>query len=106
MELPHKRLYPERIDPDMKTPKWIVEGYRTNRLKPKADNPREVAFAKQWKEEQAYEDVLFRLVDPLTEGERRSVATIIQWLGSSVGFSFLRAALDRAGFAIVRKEGK
>lgn len=41
---------------------------------------------------------------PLTQGMATDAATIIQWLGSNVGFCFLEMALDRAGFKIVKKE--
>lgn len=43
------------------------------------------------------------LVYELTEREHRIIATIIQWLGTNVGFSFLRLCLERCGYEIVRK---
>ena len=43
-------------------------------------------------------------VKPLTQGMATDAATIIQWLGSNVGFCFLELALDRAGLKIVKKE--
>ena len=43
-------------------------------------------------------------VKPLTQDMATDAATIIQWLGSNVGFCFLEMALDRAGMKIVRKE--
>ncbi|MBE3087156.1 MAG: hypothetical protein IMZ64_13165 [Bacteroidetes bacterium] len=36
----------------------------------------------------------------LTEREQRIIATIIQWLGTNVGFSFLRRCFQRAGYMI------
>lgn len=43
-------------------------------------------------------------VKPLTQGMATDAATIIQWLGSNVGYCFLEMALDRAGLKIVKKE--
>lgn len=40
---------------------------------------------------------------PLSSRERRIVSTVIQWLGSSVGFDFLNLALKRAGYRIVKE---
>lgn len=37
--------------------------------------------------------------------ERVIIATIIQWLGSNIGFDFLRRALDRCGYEIKLKGG-
>lgn len=81
----------------------LLIGYHAHRLKPEQSNPREVGFADQWKEENKYRDMLFRLLnregrqnlDPDLE-TRRSVATVIQWLGSNVGMSFLASALERS----------
>ena len=39
---------------------------------------------------------------PLSNRERRLAATLIQWLGSAVGFDFLRQALGRAGYELVK----
>jgi len=39
---------------------------------------------------------------PLSSRERRVVSTVIQWLGSSVGFDFLGLALKRSGYRIVK----
>lgn len=36
--------------------------------------------------------------------ERWVVATVMQWLGTNCGFSYLRETLRRAGFAIIRIE--
>jgi hypothetical protein len=40
----------------------------------------------------------------LTLREQKIIATIIQWLGTNVGFSFLTECLDKCGYHIVRKE--
>lgn len=75
---------------------------------------RERGFAKQWREEndsglnrRSLPDQLlanqpdFEL--PLSRRERRLVATVVQWLGSSVGFCFLEQALKRGGYRIEKK---
>jgi len=74
----------------------------------------ERAFAEQWRAEndQGYHehrprslpDMLMKNMPgfelPLTRRERRLVATMIQWLGSNVGFCFLQEALGRDGYRI------
>jgi hypothetical protein len=40
----------------------------------------------------------------LTEREYRIIATIIQWLGTSVGFGFLHEALWKSGYYIASKD--
>lgn len=96
------------------------EGAHSFRLR--QDNPREVAFAERWKKEQSGGSVLAYLLirteggDPLNPFSGKTVqlapydqqsatvaATVIQWLGSNVGFSFLEEALSDCGFKIVRK---
>lgn len=73
------------------------------------DNPREVAFASQWEKENVgralsmhsyggtLDQLLNRCVDQKTATD---VATVIQWLGSNVGFSFLHEALQRCGYKL------
>jgi len=90
----------------------IHRGLYPERLKPEAENPREVAFAEQWQRENdergitptyygcTLDQLLKRRADEKTIKE---VATIIQWLGSNVGFSFLGEALARCGYRIGRK---
>lgn len=89
------------------------EGIYLARLDPKQGNPREVAFAEQWKHENDKHGfpVLDALIPPtgrfnLDQETAEIAATIIQWLGSNVGFSFLRTALDKCGFKIVEKDSK
>lgn len=38
-----------------------------------------------------------------TQQEATLAATVIQWLGSPVGFSFLREALSAAGYEVAKK---
>jgi hypothetical protein len=40
----------------------------------------------------------------LTEREQRIIATIIQWLGTSVGFGFLHEVLGKSGYYIASKD--
>lgn len=75
-------------------------GISANRLHPKADNPREVVFARLWQEQN---DLQHTLEYILSNDNRRAVvserdievaATVIQWLGSNVGMSFLTSAIE------------
>lgn len=95
------------------------------RLLPQADNPREVGFFEEWKQQHVYSDLLSLLMlAPVPEGdkpdghyygtvnayknpikslsirERMIVATVIQWLGSNVGMGFIQMALQRAGYTM------
>lgn len=105
-----------------------MNGLHSDRLKPDRDNPREVAFAEQWGWENRHHDLLNQLLmvpcssdDPERCGysggfgaykmpcsfpgdrDRRIAATLMQWLGSNVGFSFLQEALAKCGYKIVKK---
>jgi hypothetical protein len=79
------------------------EGLHAYRLKPNMDNPREVAFAEQWQHEQDFGRVLSHLLGSgdiggeVTPSERdiEVAATVIQWLGSAVGQSFLEQVTKR-----------
>ncbi len=101
----------------------IHVGYHSYRLTKEADNPREVAFAEQWDHENNNTDLAGQLiclapshsgadlsggfgtklamVRGISDPERKAVATVIQWLGSNVGMSFLNSALGRCGYKIV-----
>lgn len=109
-----------------------VRGVSSHRLKPNAGNPREVAFMDQWDYENegdsrdmlsalmtescdkddpdrvtGFGDVLGqhykRPLGPTTLRDRIVAATVIQWLGSNVGMSFVEMALARVGYKVVRK---
>lgn len=75
------------------------EGFYKDRLKKGRDNPREVAFADQW----IYENqdgkrnirLLGKLIPNVTQRDAEVVATIIQWLGSNVGMSFIFESMRR-----------
>lgn len=67
------------------------EGVSTYRLHPDANNPREVALAKAWKEQNERGHTLQWLIgDNHSQRDATVAATIIQWLGSNVGAAFLR----------------
>lgn len=97
------------------------EGLHADRLK--QGNPREVAFAEQWKEEnQNHINALLlrnllikssghpfmpfsgtvKELAPYDQQSASVAATVIQWLGSNVGIDFLRMALKRCGLKIVQ----
>lgn len=102
-------------------------GRWASRLAPNCENPREVAFAEQWKcenelqaltqlvctrpmtAEESARDMMpwlsggYKQDCKLTQRDAEVAATVIQWLGSNVGWSFLSEALDRCGYKIVEK---
>lgn len=100
-------------------------GYRYERIK---FDERENAFAKHWQDENdrkkvhafnhglgILQDLLIdvpeihhrpMLVTKITPRDRFIVATIIQWLGSGVGWCFLGECLKMCGYKIVRIEEK
>lgn len=98
--------------------KTETRGYHARRLSPECSNPREAAFAGQWEREHQYSDLLAELIclEPsrkvntfnlgmekvrdVSDIERRAAATVVQWLGSNVGLSFLESALSRVGHKI------
>lgn len=85
------------------------QGLHANRLTKAADNPREVAFAEEWDKENSSsfhnQPTLDHLLGIASGVRDRAVAaTVIQWLGSNVGMSFLRNSLARFGMEIVEKE--
>ena len=101
-------------------------GLHASRLSSDCDNPREVAFVEQWHQEQKHADMLARLLEvscsvddpevvrvsihcgpykrPLgvpTDRDRIVVETVLQWLGSNVGLSFVHEALKRVGYTVL-----
>ena len=92
-------------------------------------NPREKAFAEEWEHENERDDKFavdhgfgtlqnlfteghkydirnpLKWVIEITEHDRFVVATVIQWLGSNVGMSFLHSVLKKCGYKIVKIEG-
>lgn len=76
-----------------------IDGFSPHRLHPNSGNPREVAFASAWKAintppNPATTPTLANLVPDLSERDAKVAATVIQWLGSPVGTSFLRQVVD------------
>lgn len=89
-------------------------------------NPREKAFADEWEKENIptpglnhgfglLQDLFIdgrpfdldilgkrRLVHRITKAERFVTATVIQWLGSNCGMSFLEEALKKCGYRVDR----
>lgn len=89
------------------------------------DNPREAAFAQVWEDEckerkwinygyGLIQDLFFtgnrNFIFPqvichheVTDSERFVAATVVQWLGTNCGMSFLEEALSKCGYKIVKK---
>lgn len=80
-------------------------------------NYKEKAFAETWKKENKIEshvnqgqgtlqNLMFdRNNEPcyyITKNDRVIVATVIQWLGTNIGFNFLERALKKCGYKIVK----
>lgn len=74
-----------------------VQGYYANRLLPEQHNPREVAFASRWSLENDFGGgvrfIIGQLIPDCTSRDERVAATVIQWLGSNVGMSFLHEVI-------------
>ena len=73
-------------------------GLHAHRLDPRADNPREIAFAGQWAKENEHDrpgtqssvgNILRTLVPDAGQRDATVAATLMQWLGSNVGMCFL-----------------
>lgn len=92
------------------------KGNSAHRLAVAQENPRERAFAEEWvKENQGFMTkcetrTLGMLLSTRpnewqrpTERDEIVAATVIQWLGSNVGFSFVEQALARCGYRIVKE---
>ena len=92
----------------MKYRKVPTRGRYDDRLLANRDNPREVAFADQWDRENDRKGfgrpVLDALIEDWTNRDAEVAATLIQWLGSNVGFSFLEESLVKCGYSITYKE--
>lgn len=72
------------------------------------DTIREKAFAAKWEHENpmpgqfGHQPFLNALVPDCTQRDAQVAATVIQWLGSEVGFNFLQEALEVAGYQITQ----
>lgn len=75
----------------------MTEGLHSHRLK---SNPMEKRFAECWDERQVYGRTLEYILSvdniprPVNEHDEQVAATVIQWLGSPVGLSFLEKVLQ------------
>ena len=89
------------------------KGLRANRLHPLAGNPNEVAFANLWEtyNEEHRQTMRWllgsnnRMADEISDRDREIAATVVQWLGSPVGFGFVEKALEDCGY-VVKRAGK
>jgi len=90
----------------------VHRGFHHNRTKHDLnwrDRQREAALSKAW---EAVNDhttlgrspIMPTLLPGHTQAQASAVATIVQWLGTEVGFEFLTNALGQAGYAIVEKK--
>lgn len=73
-------------------------GFSANRLNPKCDNPREIAFATKWdamNDPAMHSTIIGHLIPQATERDVQVAATIAQWLGSNVGISFIREVAEK-----------
>jgi len=71
-------------------------------------NNKEKTFAFMWKEESKMLESFFnnknkKLKLNVDNNIIVAVATVIQWLGSNVGWAFLERVLDKEGYKIVKK---
>ncbi len=75
------------------------EGLYLHRLSPQAENPREVAFRDEWILENTRgngKSLLEVLISDCSQRDATVAATIIQWLGSPVGMSFLETVITKS----------
>lgn len=87
----------------------IHRGYHFNRTQHNTDwddRKREAALAKAWQTvnepDGGLSPVMETLVPGHTQAQASAVATAVQWMGSEVGFDFLKRALGKAGYEIVQ----
>lgn len=91
----NKGIHQNRIEENL-----LMEKYNWN-------NP-EKTFAFEWREESKHLNTLFTNrgldLELKVDSKTRFIsATIIQWLGSNIGWSFLQRVLDKEGYKIVKK---
>ena len=72
------------------------QGNHFNRCEPRAGNPRELVFALEWQDQNERHRTLSYLMGKgsqpadTTSRDHLVASSVIQWLGSPVGFSFLQ----------------
>jgi uncharacterized membrane protein len=104
-ERAHEREYQKRNRDELHLGR-SVDSYRLRYTKPGGAFER--AFARVWMDERP---VLRHILAPRGSGsvhfvekrEAEVAATVIQWLGTNVGFGFLRRALEECGYEVVEK---
>lgn len=75
-------------------------GFSADRL---SREPREKVFAEAWKKINSKPYVTFEYLIPYpTERDATVAATVMQWLGSPVGFDWLEDTLNKAGYKVKR----
>jgi len=84
---------------------------RTSRKDGGRDTHREKALAHVWEAWNTYADVgpspvMQSLIPGYEQSEASAAATLVQWLGTNVGFDFLQQALNAAGYDIVERPAK
>lgn len=76
------------------------------------DAAREKALADRWEDDnppvgsRGTQPVLNALIPDCTQRDASVAATVVQWMGSQVGFAFLQEALAQAGLEIVKSPKK
>src|ERR1700685_4681048 len=94
-------------------------GRHPHRLSASANNPREATFAQEWQDIQNPPPFLNggigtlhmllhsngdgRVTGDLTPDQIETAATVVQWLGSPVGFGWLEETLSKMGYRMERK---
>ncbi len=73
-----------------------------------ADTIREKALADKWEQENpalgtfGVQPILHALIPDCTQRDAQVAATVIQWLGSPVGLTFLQEAFEATGYHITQ----
>lgn len=82
---------------------------RTTRADQHEDTVREKSLADKWEMENplpgtfGIQPTLNALIPDCSARDAQVAATVVQWIGSQVGFCFLEEALEPAGFKIIRQ---
>lgn len=81
---------------------------RTRRKDGGDDTKREKVLAQTWEAWNEYVDVgqspiMQSLIPGYEQSDASAAATVIQWLGTNVGFDFLQQAMNAAGYDIVER---
>lgn len=75
------------------------------------DRQREAALAKAWEAANEHRPlglspVMEHLLPGCTQAQASAAATVVQWLGSEVGFDFLRRTLKAVGYDVVDERSR